>query len=201
VTYYTQRSLLTGHTSRTAIFTYAAHMGWRLVLEEGDPAVENYRAHFGAAPGVEFRYVEDLTSRQRYVYIASSTDDGAAILAGFVADDIDTMPLQQFLDACDATEDLEHGRALMRLGVAAPYEHSPDVFNRINAGMQHDDARVRRLAVWATTYSPWPAYLRALRTIATSDPDPALRDRAHGIVEIFENHGASTHHPEPSHRK
>jgi hypothetical protein len=193
VAYFTQRALLTADISRNAVMTYAASMGWPLVLEEGDPARENYRAHFGVAPENEFRYVEDLTSRQRYVYVASSTDDGAAILAGLVADDIDTVPLQQLLDACDTTEDLEHGRALMQLGVAAPYEHAPEVFTRINAGMQHDDARVRRLAAWATTYSPWPSYLPALRTIATSDPEPALRDRAGSIVEIFEAHGLTDH--------
>ncbi|MGM0344561.1 hypothetical protein [Streptomyces sp. Adlamb9] len=187
--YVTQRTLFTEQAARDQVLAYAAEMGWRTALVEGDPTRENFRVNFEVAPEVFVHYVEDFTSRQRYFYVTGPTELAIDQLATLVASDLATYALSDFLRACDVAEGVERARANMRLGVAAPYDYDEDVFERISAGMRHEDPRVRRLSMWATTYSPWGQYLPLLRDIARADPDPALRDRAVTILSVYESHG------------
>lgn len=191
--YFTQRMLLTERTSQARVRAFAAGMGWQTALEEGDPAHENFRIDFVVAPEVFLHYVEDFTSRQRYFYVSSPTPDAAYPLSTLVADDLEPYAMSDLLRACDMAEGLEQGRANMRLGVAAPHEYAQDVFEHISAGMRNEDPRVRRLSMWATTYSPWHQYVPLLRDIARADPDPALQDRAETILSVYESHGLTNH--------
>jgi hypothetical protein len=189
---FSPRALLRTGTSRQDVLNYAREMGWPNTLEEGDPGQgQNYRAAFAIVPGsgTSLHYVEDFTSRQRYVYVSSTELWLASRMATFVDDDLDPETLDDLLATCDTSTGLDHGRALMRLGVAAPYEFSPDVYARLSAGMKDTDPRVRRLSMWATTYSPWPQYLDHIHAIADADPDDALRDRAATILAVLQERG------------
>ncbi|MER6812725.1 hypothetical protein ABT299_25975 [Spirillospora sp. NPDC000708] len=187
MTYAARRMLLRQETSRNDVLRYAAAMGWAKTGEEGAlEQSQTYRLVFSVVPGTAVRYVEDFTSRQRYLYVSSNTDWVAERLATLIDDDLSPWPLSDLVAACDHSRDLEHGRALMRLGVAAPYEYNPEVFARLDAGMQHPDPRVRRLSLWATTYSPWPQYLARICAIAQADPEPALQERAETILAVLQ---------------
>lgn len=190
--FYSGRMLLRPETSRDRVYEYLREMGWRMVLEEGDPGrQQNFRAEFEVAPIVFFHYVEDFTSRQRYFYVSSPTDLATDRLATLTASDLSPEPLSTLVRACDSAAGLDKGRALMRLGVGAPHEYSEAIFGRIDAGMRDEDPRVRRLSLWATTYSPWPQYLPTIRLIAELDSEPALRERANAIHDVITARGVT----------
>lgn len=185
-----RRMLMRSQSSREHVYRYLVEMGWSMVLEEGDASRrENYRADFRVAPGTLFHYVEDFVSRQSYFYVSSVTELGVERLATLVDDDLDPFGLSELLEISDNARGLEHGRAIVKLGVAAPHEFDEQVFARIDSGMRNEDLRVRRLSLWATVYSPWPQYLPQIRFISEHDPDDGIRGRAMDILEVFESQG------------
>lgn len=189
-TYFSQRMLTSAENSRESFYVYTDNMGWGKILEEGDPGrQENFPADFGIAPGTLLHYVEDFTSRQRYVYVSSTSEIAASRLATLVESDLHVVTLDNLLEACDNSVGADRGRAIMRLGVAAPHEYSGAVFDRINTGMEDTDPRIRMVSLLAATYSPWPQYLDQISRLANSDPNEEIRRQASHFLDIVYSRG------------
>ncbi|MQA94777.1 MAG: hypothetical protein GEV11_09040 [Streptosporangiales bacterium] len=185
VPHYSQRLLLRAETTRERVFRYAEDTGWPLIRQEGDPDLhETFRADFSAGEHAVFRYVEDFMSRQRYVYVESLADGVVDRAGTLVERGLRPERLDALAAACDRAEGVEHGWALVRLGVAAPERSVPEVFDRIVAGFRHPDPEVRRLALWASTYSPWAEYVPHIREVSRTDTVEAVRNRANDLLAV-----------------
>lgn len=188
--HYSQRLLLPAESTRAHVFRYAEEMGWPLVRQVGDPDLhETFRAEFAVTGSTQFRYVEDFMSRERYVYAESPEDNTMwRRLAELIAEDLRPERLEDLAAACDKAEGLEHGQALVRLGVAAPHAFTPEVFDRVTAGFRHPDPEVRRLALWASTYSPWSEYVPHIREVSRTDTADPVRARANDLLAVHATH-------------
>lgn len=185
------RMLLRDCPARVRIGAYAEEMGWSIVSEVGDTGSgENLQLVIAVAPGFLVNYVEDFVSRQCYMYVSGSEAFATQRLALQVAGDLDPWALGELLDDVDQAPDpLTLGQRIVRLGIGAPYDFDETVFRKISEGMQHADARVRRLSMLACGYSPWLEYLPFLAEIAEADVDESLRERAMVILDTFDTHG------------
>ena len=136
------------------------------------------------------RYVKDEMSPNCYFYVAGSDPAPVGDAAMQAYEELQPLVQSDVIPQVDAAPGpLQLGQALLRLGIVAPLESDPDVLERIVGGLSHPDGRVRTMALWATTYSPWAEYRPAITAIAESDPESLLRERARVTLEAFDAAG------------
>jgi hypothetical protein len=82
------------------------------------------------------------------------------------------------------------GKAVLRLGLGAPLKAVDSVKDRILGASKNPETRVRRRAVRAMAYTPWPEYWERLMELAEGDPDETVaRDAALVMQALSESGG------------
>lgn len=168
---------------------YAQKVGWARVSEAGGSGQVKSRREvtWKAGPATRLHYVEDDMSPNCFVYVGSGTANMASSKGQEVYEKFYPWSLQDLVDQVEvASHPLELGQAVLRLGIAAPYQFDPGVFERVQIGLRNSDERVRDMSLWATTYSPWPEYRPLLAEIADYDRVEKLRERARLTLEAFD---------------
>lgn len=91
------------------------------------------------------------------------------------------------LEAIDEVAGVEgrHEAAILRAGLGAPLSFDEDVFDYLTDHFRDAEVGIRRAAVWAVSYSPWPEYLPLLREVARNDPDEDVRHNATLFIELI----------------
>jgi len=81
----------------------------------------------------------------------------------------------------------DRANALLRLALGSPRELDDDSFDRIVSALQDQDDKVRRAAVYATSYTPSALYRPYLRRIAQRDPVKAIRKDAKEMLLAYDD--------------
>jgi len=171
---------------------YADSQGWQIMgFNEADgKRGQPYQVLWYIEQATVIYLTEDEIARTSYATINSGSLELAKRYAAEARLGLnawaDTELLQEFDNAQEAQR---VGRALLRLGIAAPEEFDNEFFSRISEGFSNPDLRVRNVAIWACTYSPWPQYRSRLEQIAETDSAEELRERALLTLEAFDKGG------------
>jgi len=179
---------------KSLVEEHANSRGWHIIgfNEVDEKRGQPYQVLWHIERAAAIYLTEDEIARNSYVVINSSSPE---LVNRYTAETrsalnpwTDIEMLQEF-DSAHAPQ--PRGRALLRLGVGAPEEFDSAFFSRIKEGLSDPDERVRNVAIWACTYSPWPQYRAPLEQIANSDPVEELRERARFTLEAFDKGGVS----------
>jgi hypothetical protein len=179
-------------SSADDVRAFAEENSWILVLNQPADPDSGVRRElvWEAAPRVRMTYVEDDMSGNSFVTVGGEDPNLTSSIGGWVEEQLHPWRLKDLCRLVDVARDpVRVGLAVLRLALGAPYECTPEVFERIAKALEHEDERTRDMAIWATTYSPWPEYKPILRRIAQSDPEPKLRDRAQLTLESYDAAG------------
>ena len=131
-------------------------------------------------------YVEDLLIDLPYVTAYGREQES---LANLVAEKLNAWPDEDLFAAWDHADSVENAaQALLKLGVAAPPEHSEPFFIRIGAGLEHDHQHVRNAAATAVAYRGWLALKPTIIELESTDPDEAMRRRCRMILDKWDEH-------------
>jgi len=170
---------------------YAAANNWaRIADSTTDSAKPRREIVWKIAPATTLLYVEDDMSPNCFVVVGSGTASMANSAANRVYEELRPWSLQDLTHQVDESRNpLAFGRALTRLGIAAPHDFDPGVYDRMVNGLRHADERVRDMSIWATTYSPWPEYRPVLADIAAHDEVDKLRERAQLVLDAMDATG------------
>jgi hypothetical protein len=170
----------------------ASACNWELVADRpGDPDEGVLRElEWQADPAVQVAYTEDDMSPNAFVTVGGSDAVKTSAITAQVQEGLKFWSLRDLCRLVDIVKDpVKIGLAVLRLGLGSPYSYDSEVFQRITSALTHEDRRTRDMAIWATTYSPWPEYLPSLREVAENDPVSKLRERARFTVESYKRAG------------
>ncbi len=94
------------------------------------------------------------------------------------------------LDRVESDEDEnERLHTASLLGVLAPVQYEPAVFEAFQKLFASPSAAVRRRAVMAASYPAWPEFQPLLKQLSLTEADPEVRERAKAALKAFELHG------------
>jgi hypothetical protein len=137
-------------------------------------------------PELLLHYVEDAFSDNCYFYLVGEDPLMLQSYCGTIAHRIPTLAADDILSEFDgARTGPERARALMKPGLAAPYNHDEAYFGRIRQGLESATESDRDVAVWASSYSPYPRYLPILERMAEADRSVTVRQRASLVAEAM----------------
>lgn len=131
-------------------------------------------------------YVDDAFIDLKYLALAGAETE---LLAGKARASLAAVTLQDALDRTNEEEDQdERLQTASLLGVLAPPQYEPSVFNAYSKLSASPDAAVRRRTVIAASYVAWPEFKPLLKTLAT-DADASVHERARVALDAFNRHG------------
>lgn len=167
------------------VIRLAESLGWPCAGDQLDQ--RKHEVCYDLGPVVTLHYVEDQIIRMCYIYISSTVGNLAEGFAKMVVEGIDILSIPEILEMVDAEhEPLRKGRAIIRLGLAAPGDYDSATYSRIEQALIAPDERLREMAIWATSYSSYAEYRSLLRHIAQADPVHRIRERAAMMLEGFD---------------
>ncbi|GAA2836556.1 HEAT repeat domain-containing protein [Crossiella cryophila] len=171
------------------VAAYAAEQEWDPIsFRQADPAQGvNYEVVWLTEDNLTLHYRQDYVSRSACFLFAGDDPELAEHLAAEMDTALDAYSVEELIDAATTTtEPPERGRALLRLGFGSPPTADDRILPVITAGLRDPDPDLRRTAIWATTYAPWPQYRAPLAELATGEPVPDVRDLAQATLQILE---------------
>ncbi|MEW2358634.1 HEAT repeat domain-containing protein [Spirillospora sp. NPDC029432] len=133
------------------------------------------------------RYVQDAMFGIGYIFFTGDPQNVAETLASTADQTLRPWTVQDLCQALDqAADPRSRGRAVLRLGLAAPGKPDQQVSQRIGAALRDGDARVRYASVFATSYTGYRDLLPHLRAIAERDAEEFLRERATSVLRAMD---------------
>lgn len=181
--YRTRRVVFCEYPALPEITAYGEGYGWQLTGEDPDGS----RIFTAGRASLEVHYRDDDITHNSYAYAVGATKNVAEALIGMIERDLDCWPRPLLLHAFDQRPDFDRGgQALLRLTLSAPDVFDQDVYDRVAVALRDPDERLRNLAIWATSCTPWPEYRRLLTDATTTDPSDAVRARADRMLASFD---------------
>lgn len=187
--YRTRRLLLRQFPGMPEVDRCADNHGWSRIDQtaRGSRTIE-YTWHLG--PVVTLHCVDDGVTANAYVFTSGDVSNLAESYLGTVESELNTWSISELIHQVDQSEDpLEHGRAIIRMAIAAPYERDEEVIQRMAIGLRDDDFRVRDMTMWAMSLCSYPEFRPLLQNIAHGDPEEVLRERAQMLLQAFDKAG------------
>jgi hypothetical protein len=169
---------------------------------QGDPArqtpFELEYASDGMGDDVRLIYVEDPIAECAYV-IVSGADMGVA--CDLINEKIPTWTDEElFEDWHNAPHDTAQILAILRIGVAAPFNYAEEFAKHLREGISNRDPAVREAALAAIGYRDWPEFDEELKRIAREDDSERCRNRAAHMLEVSERERDAAHRQRKSNR-
>ncbi|MBE8522317.1 HEAT repeat domain-containing protein [Amycolatopsis sp. H6(2020)] len=179
-----RRLIVRDFVEGAAIRSLAEDAGWSLVGEiarDPDRGIF-YEAKWDTGNGEFVHYVVDEFADAAYLVVANETSDAtlSRIEAGLPV----WSPAELLEDCYLHVYPAGWARSLRRLGAGAPLTVEEPVLAYIRFSAEHQDAPVRRAAVWAMTYTGWPEFAEVLATLAQDD-DPRVAGEARQALEVL----------------
>jgi hypothetical protein len=135
---------------------------------------------------VSMHYMMDDVTGSPYIYFSTPWPNIGISLVKQTQSQADVIPYSELLADFDFAEDSQdRPAALLRLALGSPRNPDDASSSRIIAGLQDRDDRLRKAAVYATTYTPSLIYLPLLRQISNDDPVSEIRDFAENVVQVY----------------
>lgn len=187
--YRTPRMVLRKPSAEEEVRQFAESNSWTLVSDRPGDAEAGQRRElvWEAGPEAQVTYSQDDMSPSSFVTASSASANLTSSLGRWLEEELRPWRVKDLSRLVDVAKDpVRIGLAVLRLGLGAPYEYDEAVFQRMSRGLTHEDGRTRDMAIWATTYSPWPQYRPLLRYIAEHDPEPDLRERARFTLDSYD---------------
>ena len=192
-TFRTRCVVFAEHPALPSVAEYGDRHGWRIVSETPPGVPRNAPREIVFSTGqadAAVHLCEDDITQNSYAFAVGGSKDGAEALIGVLERALPSWSVARLLTEVDRGAGFdEKGRALIRLAIAAPKEFDPAVFERVRDCLIHPDERLRALAIWATSYTPWPEYRRLLANVAAEDASKQIRDRAARMFASFDAEG------------
>lgn len=165
---------------------------WRLegyVKKDADRDVD-FSATWRVDEVTEVHFTEDSYADERY-FVASGVEwDRLEEVLNDIQSRIAVWGLDELALEVDGNiYPASKGKAVLRLGLGAPLEAVDSVKDRILAASKHPEARVRRRALRAIAYTPWPEYRQRLTEMAEGDPDETIVREAGVVIQALSESG------------
>jgi hypothetical protein len=136
--------------------------------------------------GISIHYTVDAMFGADYVTVAGPSESAVRPYAVHVLDELEPWTVGQLIDALVRAGDVkERCQLIVQIGLAAPVEFDEGCFRRIRDAMANNDARIRYVSLWATTYTGYREFIPTVRDLAKRDPEEWVRARAAIIAEAF----------------
>ncbi|WP_255949903.1 HEAT repeat domain-containing protein [Streptomyces odontomachi] len=190
-----RRLILRDHVDAPTIRAFAENSGWRFVGDTGDAAGAPegglcYEAKWAVDDGGSVHYVVDEFADVHYMVTAHAHADAAEATLADIENGLAVWTLDELLDDCYVhVYPAGWAKALLRLGAGAPPHAVEPVVEHVTYSAGHEDAPVRRAALWAMAYTAWPEFENALARIADTDRDPQVAREARLALEQLAESG------------
>jgi len=187
-----RRLVLRDHVAGGDIRSFVEGEGWTFAGQiERDPARGVfYEAKWTTPHGPPVHYVVDETADVAYLVVMIGLDDGtqsAEAILSRIEQGLAVWSLDELLTDCYVhVYPAGWAKSLLRLGAGAPPHAVPEFVEHIVFSSQHQEARVRRAALWAMAYAAWPEFMATLTAMADTDEDPEVAREARLALELFE---------------
>lgn len=136
------------------------------------------RLHFVDDPFIDLKYLAFVGAEEEQ--LANQARESSSVLT-----------LQDALDrAGREEEESERLQTASLLGVLAPAQYEPAVFEAYRRLFASPSAAVRRRAVIAASYPAWPEFKSLLKELLATEPDGAVRARAEVALAALDQQGA-----------
>jgi hypothetical protein len=131
---------------------------------------------------IRLTYVEDPISECTYVIVSGRDQEGAIRI---IEKKLKVWTDQEIFEAwTQATNDSAQISAILRLGVAAPFEYDEEFAKYLNDGLSNTNAEVREATLAAIGYRDWPEFDSVLKNITERDSNERCRKRAAHMLEV-----------------
>ena len=125
---------------------------------------------------VSVRYVADPIAECSYAIVSGrSLDETCALLEEKIAH---WSKQELFDDWNNAPHDKAQILAILRIGVAAPFDYEESFALTLEQGLVHENSEVREATLAAIGYRDWREFDQLLGNAATNDPEERSRNRA-----------------------
>jgi hypothetical protein len=190
---YSRRYLLAPRSTEDEVATVAARLNWERLGEilEDSANLVSHEVIWGRDEKLTLHYSEDLLSRSPHAFVTGDDQAKVDIVSRIVEQKLRPATLEEILEAADdvAGNIPDEMLAVLRLGLGAPLSFDERFFLRIRDAMQSSIFQLRKAAIWATSYVPWPQYIPLLVEVAEHDPIESLRSDARMLLEAYKSQG------------
>lgn len=189
-TYQTRCIVFVEHPALLEIVTYGRQYDWQLIKDVPAGATRNAPRELVFKAGrasLEVHYCEDDITHNSYAFSVGAGRNVAESLIAMIERDLNCWTRPQLLEEFDQNVGFDaKGRILLRLAISAPGDFDQDVYDRVCSALRDPEERLRSLAIWATSYTPWPEYRTLLGEIAAEDGSEGIRERASRMLASFD---------------
>ncbi|MEV0399637.1 hypothetical protein [Actinoallomurus sp. NPDC050550] len=141
-------------------------------------------------------FVEDDYVDERYFFVSGVEWSEIERVLDEIQSSIAVWTLDELILECDGNiYPAGKGKAVVRLGVGAPLEAVDSVKDRIVGASKHREPRVRRRALRAISYTPWPEYRERLAELADGDLDEGVAREARVVLQALVDGAGSIPRP------
>ncbi|MER6068420.1 hypothetical protein ABT187_06095 [Streptomyces sp. NPDC001817] len=187
-----RRLVLKDSVSPDDIERLAETLDWKLksyVKRDAERDVD-FSATWQVDEVTEAHFTEDSYADERYFVVSGVEWSRIDEVLNSIQSEIAVWSLDELILEVDGNiYPASKGKAVLRLGLGAPLEAVDSVRDRILAASRNPEARVRRRAVRAIAYTPWPEYRERLAELAGGDPDEMVVREAGVVVRALSESG------------
>ncbi|MGW2650125.1 HEAT repeat domain-containing protein [Streptomyces sp. NPDC001393] len=187
-----RRLVLKDSVSPDDVERLAETLNWRLesyVKRDADRDVD-FSATWRADDVTQAHFTEDGYADERYFVVSGVEWSRIEEVLNGIQSEIEVWSLDELILEVDGNiYPASKGKAVLRLGLGAPLQAVDAVKDRILSASKNPEARVRRRAVRAIAYTPWPEYRERLAEMAEGDPDEMIAREAGVVVRALTESG------------
>lgn len=170
--------------SMQSVFDLCREHGWPLVWVAGDDgpgASVPVTLGFAARPTTTIEVVlGEWVSIAHVAVVGSEAQEVAAELASELSLESPALWLQRY-DTVTAVPD--RAEALMYAVIQAPPAIDHQLVDRVRAALADPDAMVRRAALFAVEWRPWPPFYDVVERMVDQDPELDVSEAALGLLQ------------------
>jgi hypothetical protein len=187
----TRRVVLRRFPAIDELHAFAVRRGGQQVGAEWIDRAQKFqhRTAWRISSNLELWYIDDNVAGCGYVRACGPDAATAGDLLRGAEGLLDVWTRAELLHGVDeaaASNPIEHGLAVMRLGVSAPADFDEEIWDIISSEFYNDYEETRDMAVWACTYAPYPQYRPDLEEVVANDPNEKVSGRARMVLGIFD---------------
>ncbi|MCX5058290.1 HEAT repeat domain-containing protein [Streptomyces sp. NBC_00201] len=187
-----RRLILRDHVDAAAIRAFTDNAGWTFLgdIDRDPDRGVFYEAKWDTDTGGSVHYIVDEFADVPYMVVSNDAPDVAEETLSRIEDGLAVWTLDEMLDDCYVhVYPAGWAKSLLRLGAGAPVHAVDSVVSHVVFSSEHDDAAVRRAAIWAMVYTAWPEFEEPLVRLARTDSDAQVAREAQLALEQLAESG------------